>query len=273
MIFNAYADSARSIEGITPVSCGHIFAKPEREIFRPEGREDWLLFYVAKGTETFYFNQKEVRGEAGSFVLFAPRERQHHFYEGSQTGEFYFVHFQCDRLPKTCTLKTSHLYTPPLRRQVCDLFEEIIDETLQKQPCYDALFVYKLLELMTLLEREAAEAHPKTTRFALIAPAVHHMNKHYNSGLKLEDYAALCHMSKYHFLRVFQAITGSTPLEYRNRIRLEHAAELLREERLSVEEVGTLTGFSSAAYFSSAFKKKFGVSPKQYRRLEPSIIQ
>ena len=130
MIFNAYAEPTRAIGGITPISCGHIFAQPGREIFRPEGREDWLLFYIAKGTETFYLNHQEVRGDAGSFVLFAPKERQHHLYDDRQTGEFYFVHFQCDRLPEPCTLKTSRLYRPPLRRQVCDLFQEIIEETL-----------------------------------------------------------------------------------------------------------------------------------------------
>jgi len=73
-------------------------------------------------------------------------------------------------------------------------------------------------------------------------------------------------MSKYHFLRTFQKFTGVTPLEYRNNIRLEHAAELLSEERITVEETGQAVGYSSASYFSSAFKKKYGLSPKQYQK-------
>lgn len=71
-------------------------------------------------------------------------------------------------------------------------------------------------------------------------------------------------MSKYHFLRVFFQITGSTPIEYRNNIRLEHAVEFLLDKNHSVEQIGSLLGFSSPAYFSSAFKKKYGLSPKQY---------
>lgn len=92
------------------------------------------------------------------------------------------------------------------------------------------------------------------------------MNRYYNENTGLEDFAAMCNMSKYHFLRVFSQITGVTPLEYRNDIRLSHAAEMLIEERLSVEEVEATVGYSSASYFSSAFKKKFGVSPKQYQK-------
>ena len=73
-------------------------------------------------------------------------------------------------------------------------------------------------------------------------------------------------MSKYHFLRMFRETTGTPPLEYRNRIRLEHAKELLQEEKLSIEEVSGMLGYTSASYFSSAFKKAYGVSPKQYQK-------
>lgn len=91
------------------------------------------------------------------------------------------------------------------------------------------------------------------------------MNRYYSENHSLDDYAQLCGMSKYHFLRVFRELVGATPLDYRNTIRLEHAKELLQEENLSIEEVGALTGYTSASYFSSAFKRKFGVSPKQYQ--------
>ena len=55
MIFNVYARESEKVNGINLVSCGHIFAKSGREIYRPNGRDDWLLFYIAKESETFYF--------------------------------------------------------------------------------------------------------------------------------------------------------------------------------------------------------------------------
>ena len=94
MIFNSYAKQKESLAGMHLVSCGHIFAKEGREIYRPKGREDFLLFYVAKGTETFYLARAE-RAKAGSFILFAPGEKQHHAYLESGTGEFafgYYIH-------------------------------------------------------------------------------------------------------------------------------------------------------------------------------------
>ena len=42
-------------------------------------------------------------------------------------------------------------------------------------------------------------------------------------------------------------------------------ADLLLEEKLAVEQISALVGYSSASYFSSAFKQKYGLSPKQYQ--------
>lgn len=265
MIFNTYAEQKEQVLGIKLVSCGHIFAKPGREINRPFGREDWLLFYVASGSETFYLQESTVAPQ-GSFILFAPGEKQHHIYTGNKTAEFYYIHFKCAALPDGISLNSSQVYELQFKRQICDIFEEIIEETLQKAPSYEKLCLYKLLHLMTLLERGVIHQNtPMKENFDRIAKAVQHMNRHYESNLTLKNYADMCAMSKYHFLRVFEKIVGSTPLEYRNNIRLEHAADLLLEERLAVEQISSMVGYSSASYFSSAFKQKYALSPKQYQ--------
>ena len=266
MIFNAYAEQKEQVSDINLISCGHIFAKSGREINRPHGREDWLLFYIVKETETFFLEETKI-GKSGSFILFAPGERQHHIYNGNKTAEFYYIHFNCKNLPFGISLQSSKLYDLPLNRQVCDLFEEIIEETLKKQPFYEKLCIYKLLYLLTLLERGILwDNHPDKENFERIARAVQHMNKYYNSDYSLDDYASMCNMSKFHFIRVFEKIVGSTPLEYRNNIRMEHASDLLLGEQLSIEEISDIVGYSSASYFSSAFKQKYGLSPKQYQK-------
>ena len=60
MIFNAYSGTDRGALGLCVRSAGHIFARQGRRISRPAGREDWLLFYVAKGSERFFFAREEL---------------------------------------------------------------------------------------------------------------------------------------------------------------------------------------------------------------------
>ena len=268
MIYNSYAEKQKSLAGIKLVSCGHIFAEPKREINRPQGRDDWLLFYIAKESETFFLD-KTVIAEAGSFIIFAPKEKQHHIYNGNATAEFFFIHFQCDALPEEITLETSRVYSMPPQKRVVSIFEEIIEETLSKRPNYEILCISQLLYLFSLIQRNDAEiSNSQNKGWNGIARAIQHMNRYCDQNLKLEDYASMCHMSKYHFLRVFKAVTGITPLEYRNRIRIDHAKELLKNSNFSISEIGESLGYSSLAYFSTAFKKATGFSPTEYCTLQ-----
>ena len=62
----------------------------------------------------------------------------------------------------------------------------------------------------------------------------------------------------------FKQVTGQTPLEYRTRIRIESAKQMLESGELSIAEIGEKIGFSSPAHFSTVFKKLVGISPKKY---------
>lgn len=268
MIFNSYAEGAQELSGIRLVSCGHVFAKPEREIYRPQGREDWLLFYVAKEYETFYTDMTQI-AEAGSFILFSPGEKQHHVYTGDKTAEFYYVHFSCEALPSHITLKTSQVYKAPLHNRFISIFERIIEETMKKGEHYEALCISELLSLLTLMQREVSvsDSLPDERRSG-VARAVQHINRYCDSNMSLAEYADLCCMSKYHFLRVFKSVTGATPIEYRSRIRIEHAKEMLSNGYLSVSEISEALGYTSPAYFSDSFKRATGMSPRGYRERE-----
>ena len=92
------------------------------------------------------------------------------------------------------------------------------------------------------------------------------MNKEYKNNDSLDDYAEMCNMSKFHFLRIFKEITGTSPLEYKNSIRLEHAKEQLLDTNTPINEIGREMGYTSATYFCDAFKAKIGMSPSQYRK-------
>ena len=265
MIFNSYAEKNESLAGIRLVSCGHIFAEPGREIYRPQGREDWLLFYVAKENETFYM-ENAITLEAGSFLLFAPGEKQHHTYTGNKTAEFYYVHFLCDSLPEGISLETSQAYELTPQQAFVSIFEEIIEEALHKKAHYEILCISRLLYLLARIQREATQIHDSIDKARhSVAHAIQHMNRYCDSNMKLEDYAATCCMSKYHFLRTFKQTTGMTPIEYRNRVRIDHAKELLKNSYFSVCEIAESLGYTSLSYFSAQFKKATGLSPTQYQ--------
>ncbi len=71
-------------------------------------------------------------------------------------------------------------------------------------------------------------------------------------------------MSRTLFYVKLKSYTGKSPQDFMRIIRLERAAAMLRNGR-NVTDAATLTGFDNPKYFSTVFKKYFGVSPSKYQ--------
>ena len=71
--------------------------------------------------------------------------------------------------------------------------------------------------------------------------------------------------SQEHVCRVCKAQTGYSPSEYINRIRIEHAAMLLRSSEMSISDVSESCGFQNTSYFHRLFRAQILQTPKSYR--------
>lgn len=68
-----------------------------------------------------------------------------------------------------------------------------------------------------------------------------------------------------HVCRTCKTVTGMTPSEYINQIRVEHAAHLLRSGERSVEDICDVCGFANTSYFYRLFRQQYGTTPRRYR--------
>jgi AraC-like DNA-binding protein len=87
--------------------------------------------------------------------------------------------------------------------------------------------------------------------------------------LSLGDLARAAGLSSYHFLRIFQQVTGVTPHQYVRRMRLRNAAARLASQKEKVLDISLDCGFGDVSNFNRAFRTEFGVSPRTYRRHTP----
>ena len=92
-----------------------------------------------------------------------------------------------------------------------------------------------------------------------------HIDRGYREPLDLDGVAAVAGVSKYHFIRCFEAAYGETPMRYLTRRRIERAQDLLRSANLTVTEVCMAVGFASLGSFSAKFTRIVGESPVAYR--------
>ena len=100
---------------------------------------------------------------------------------------------------------------------------------------------------------------------AALLPILAHIQSHLDSDLSLEQMADKAALSPFHFHRLFHSTIGETPKQYTQRLRLERAAFDLKIRDASILEIALNLGFQAPETFTRAFKRWFGVTPKQYR--------
>ena len=83
---------------------------------------------------------------------------------------------------------------------------------------------------------------------------------------KVDKIADILNMSRSSLYRKIRGITSMSPNELLQTVRLKKAAELISNGGYRVSEVGYLVGFSSVAYFSTCFRKQFGVTPSEFKK-------
>ena len=101
---------------------------------------------------------------------------------------------------------------------------------------------------------------------ARVTRAVREVERHPDGRLDLAGLARESGLSRYHFLRVFEDVTGVTPHQYVLRTRLRNAATLLTAEPSRILDIALDCGFGDVSNFNRAFHAEFGVTPRVYRR-------
>ncbi len=98
-----------------------------------------------------------------------------------------------------------------------------------------------------------------------VARVLRYLEDHVSDDCSLETLASIAGLTRFHFLRVFRAVTGQTPRQWVIAMRLRLAANLLRASRTRVTDIALESGFGDLSHFTMSFTRAFGISPRAYR--------
>lgn len=104
----------------------------------------------------------------------------------------------------------------------------------------------------------------------VIAEIQQYVREHYDEVLTLDVLGQIVHFNSSYLSAYYKKLTGQNLLSFVTDVRMEKAAELLRNSELKVNAIGEMVGYHKTQYFISRFKKKYGVTPQQYRK-QPTI--
>jgi len=92
-----------------------------------------------------------------------------------------------------------------------------------------------------------------------------YIQRHLDEELELESLASVAAFSRFHFHRVFRGLVGESVKEHVRRLRLERAAQKLKQQSTAITDIAFEAGFETHESFTRAFGAMFGVSPSDYR--------
>ena len=100
-----------------------------------------------------------------------------------------------------------------------------------------------------------------------LTKAIAYIKQNYHQNLSLETVANQVYVSTYYLSHLFREELNMTFSDYLNKIRMEHALDLIHGTGKNVQMISETVGFNDASYFSKIFKKHYGVSPNSYLKL------
>ncbi len=239
------------------------------------------LFYVETGACRFLVNDNLFDLHAGDFILipplvlhytryvFGPCRRTVILFQREDAGEEvcaflphgegFFAH------PRIFQVPEMH------QAQVIDYISRMAAEEKISDPRSRLLLRLGLQSLLLLCSRVCAflrESPPNIhTTDPQILKAASFITEHYMQPVTTAEIAAAAGFSPNYLSRKFREATGVGLHEYLVFIRLQHAALELVSTGDSITEIALRCGFSDSNYFKDAFKKKYGMTPRSYRKL------
>ncbi|WP_418290362.1 helix-turn-helix transcriptional regulator, partial [Massilicoli timonensis] len=145
-----------------------------------------------------------------------------------------------------------------LRRQD-DCFELAVQRNLSR------VFEYLFRNFERLPKTEVSRI--QITAQVRIQKMLSYIYENYSNTVTLEDIARAANISRSEAGRSFHAYMGCSPVDALIQYRLQIAHALLDDKSLTLEEISCACGFHSVRYFNRQFKKKYGCTPHELRRL------
>lgn len=157
--------------------------------------------------------------------------------------------------------------SPEDSQQVISNFSETLLFNLKEILKIDASkSSYKIWSKLSDLVKQPSLNYFEDAESDIILKALSYMNDNYDKNISLNDVAEHVYMTPVYFSTFFKKATGENFIKRMTSIRLERAKELLLNSNMTVNEICYKVGYNHIGNFLDKFKKKFNMTPNEYRK-------
>lgn len=233
------------------------------------GRRNNGFLFVWEGEATFFDEQRKKIVVSNGDLAFLPKNKKYRMEYTASSTTFVVVNFDlCDKNNNDIALfedivlvakddVTRRIAKIMTNFELCSV-SKTMETTFRKKELTYRLLGTIYAPRFSLVSRSEINEQ--------IEEGVHLLEQTYLENLPIKQYAEASHVSVNTFRNVFQKEFGTSPLKYRNRLRIERAKELLSESGFTVAEAAYASGFENIGYFCRYYRQVTGESPGDTKR-------
>lgn len=236
------------------------------------GHAFWELVFMDRGRGRLIYDKTTRLIQGGDLFLFPPHV-PHQFVPDPNTATRHlyigftvsggFPHWPAHQSPPFLDKQDTADIKAALETIVVRLDQH--KEKAQLERCAGDLLSV-LLKLLAGLVPGAASGGEAVGRSAILTGKIKaYLDANLDRRFTVRELAASFYLSPHYFGDLFKAHTGMTIKAYHNHVRLNAAADLMRDPDMHLSRIADTLGYNSIHYFSRKFKQHFGISPSEYR--------
>jgi AraC-like DNA-binding protein len=242
----------------------------------------WEIVYLDRGEIDIRAGDKRLKLRQGEMVFHKPNEFHSIECDGKHSASVFIVTFVChsaamkyfreklikvpsDMLPLVRRLIDECTNTFSVSRYPLTLLPTASVGGTQLVRLYLEEFFIRLLRLGEQKISGGSSVLRDPSENALVSDIEGYLLQRVCERVTLEDISNHLHFGKSHLCDVFKKGTGHTIMQYHMRLKIDEAKRLLKENKMTVNKISEKLGFETPTYFSRAFSKHAGMSPRAYR--------
>ena len=244
--------------------------------FGPYVRDNYVIHAVISGRGTYRTAQGSYELSGGDMFIIYPGEETVYEADMDEPWSYAWIGFngrESENVVRDIGFLrenpvVSAIYTKPIK----DAIERIMDARQlthaamlrRRAAFYDALAL--MMEQSSYVNKGINRADDK-----YVSMAVSVISNSYPEKIRIADIASDLGINRSYLTSIFRKRMHVSPQEFLINLRLEKAAQMLRDSEEPVGSIAAAVGYNDALAFSKAFKQKYGESPSIFRRSEPEI--
>ena len=235
-------------------------------INRPEGVDCGLMLFTLSGKGEITLDQKTCIATSGSIAVIPPNCSHSYSCVTDGEWEFYWVHYAGEHAIHCSNdiVKNKNFLFQFDVKMIQLLFGSYIENKAKgiERELDDSAWLEHFFQI--LLRKSVSMSYIENDSH-IVQDMLMFIEKSTDSDFSLDVLAKQYHYSKEHLIRVFQKAMGISPYKYWVLLKLNRSCYELEKNEHSIAEIARACGYKHVGSYSVEFKKRFHMSPQDYR--------